>query len=54
MGKWKDYKVNGEHVKDIHKRVANAIKDLPYAANLAEISIAFSMILRASKIEKET
>ena len=54
MGKWKDHMVKGEHVKIIHDRVAKALNDLPFKANLAEIVVAFNIITRYSKIEKET
>ena len=53
MSKWKDYMVKGEHVKVIHERVAKAINDLPFKANLAEIAVAFNIITRYSKVEGE-
>ena len=54
MGKWEDYKISGEHVKDIHRRLTKAVSNLPYKTNIAEITIAFSILIRASKVEKET
>ena len=53
MSKWKDYKIDGEHVRVIYTRLNNTLNDLPFKTNIAEISVAMATLIRASKIEKE-
>ena len=54
MPKWKDYKINGEHVKTIYTQLNNALNGLPFKTNIAEISVAMATLIRASKTEQET